>query len=74
MTTQSHEIRGFQEQSLSNSGYVWNDGYDCVICACGWKSAAVQRNKVALVAMHTAHAERAIRSAPSVAGREQEGT
>ena len=57
-----HDISGFQEQSLSNSGYVWNDGFDRVICTCGWKSAAVQRNKVVLVAMHTTHAERATRN------------
>ena len=61
----SHEIAGFQKQSLSNSSYEWNDGYDCVICACGWKSAAVQRNKVVLVAMHTAHAERALAAGAS---------
>ena len=53
-----HEIAGFQEQKLSNSPCVWNDGYDRVVCTCGWTSVAVQRNKVALVAMHTAHAGR----------------
>lgn len=52
---QQHEVVSFQPCSFGDGGYLYGDGADRVICSCGWKSAAVQRNKEALVALWKVH-------------------
>jgi hypothetical protein len=52
-----HELNRFEPCTFGDGGYYYHDGADRAICSCGWKSAAVQRNKTALVALWKAHCE-----------------
>ena len=49
------------------NGYHWPDGADRAVCSCGWISAAIQRDKPALIALWEVHAKRADASSGGVA-------
>ncbi len=55
---QKHELLEFRACTFGDSGYYYHDGADRAICSCGWKSAAIQRDKTALVALWKAHTKR----------------
>lgn len=52
-----HEIDCFKACTFGDGGFYYHDNADRAVCSCGWTSAASQ-DKSALVAMHTAHAQR----------------
>lgn len=52
-----HELVEFRACTFGDGGYYYHDGADRAICSCGWKSAAVQRDKTALVVLWKAHCE-----------------
>jgi hypothetical protein len=54
-----HEIARFEWATLFDSQHAYADGYDYVICTCGWRSAPVRGSDKILI--HSAHAERAER-------------
>lgn len=54
-----HELVEFQPCTFGDGGFYYHDGADRAICSCGWESAAVQRDKVALVELWKAHREAA---------------
>jgi len=64
----SHELVCFEECSLSNSGLIWNDGYDRAKCSCGWVSAPCKgRDKsTALVRLFELHVKVALFVEPEV--------
>lgn len=39
-----HEVVGYEEQSLFNSGHSYADGFDRLRCSCGWLSAADKKH------------------------------
>ena len=54
---EQHELVDFRACTFGDGGFYYHDGADRAICSCGWKSAAVQRDKTALVALWKAHRE-----------------
>ncbi len=52
-----HELVEFRPCTSGDGGFYYHNGADRAICSCGWKSAAVQRDKTALVALWKAHCE-----------------
>jgi hypothetical protein len=56
-----HEVHEFAECSLFNSSHSYRDGYDCILCTCGWKSAPA-RGHAALVLLCQTHAANAKKS------------
>ncbi len=50
-----HELSYFKPCQFGDGGYFHADGADRVVCSCGWQSAAVQRDKSALVALWKVH-------------------
>lgn len=56
--SKTHELSRFQKCSGGDAGFYWADGADRVVCSCGWTSAAIQRDKKALVALWGIHAGR----------------
>lgn len=52
-----HELVEFQECTFGDGGFYYHDGADRAVCSCGWKSTAVQRDKLVLVALWKAHCE-----------------
>lgn len=57
----AHELADLEECSLFNSSKPYGDGYKRAVCTCGWKS--IPEKGAVLVAIHSAHAERAIKAA-----------
>jgi len=49
-----HQLVRFNMCTFGDGGYYYHDGYDRVICSCGWKSAASRDHK-ALVALWEIH-------------------
>ena len=50
-----HELSHFSKCTFGGGGLYYHDGADRAICSCGWKSAAVQCNKRALIALWEIH-------------------
>lgn len=50
-----HELIAFRPCTFGDGGYYYHDGADRAICSCKWKSAAVQRNQQALIALWKIH-------------------
>lgn len=55
-----HELVGFRACTFGNGGFFYHDGADRAICSCEWKSAAVQRGKIAPIELWKIHREAAI--------------
>jgi len=53
-----HELVRLKECTFGDGGFYWADGADRAVCSCGWTSAAIQRDKSALVALFAIHAKR----------------
>ena len=58
-TQKQHELVEFRACAFGDGGFYYHDGADRAICSCGWESAAVQRDKTALVAIWKIHQESA---------------
>lgn len=54
-----HELEEFRPCTHGDGGFYYHDGADRAICSCGWESAAIQRDKVALIALWKVHKETA---------------
>lgn len=54
---QQHELIEFRPCTFGDGGFFYHNGADRAICSCGWKSAAVQCDKVVLVELWKAHRE-----------------
>lgn len=50
-----HELVEFRACTFGDGGFYYHDGADRAVCSCGWKSAAAQRDKTALVALWKIH-------------------
>lgn len=50
-----HNLDYFKPCSFGDGGFMYHDGADRAVCSCGWKSAAIQRDKKALIALWEAH-------------------
>lgn len=55
--SKNHELKHFQPCTFGDGGFYYHDGADRAVCSCGWKSAAVQRDKLSLIALWKIHAE-----------------
>lgn len=60
MKKKQHELVEFRPCTDGDGGFYYHDGADRAICSCGWESAAIQREKVALIALWKAHREIAV--------------
>lgn len=56
---EQHELAGFKPCTFGDGGFYYHDGADRAICSCGWKSAAIQRDKKALIELWNIHRETA---------------
>jgi hypothetical protein len=52
-----HELVEFKPCTFGDGGFYYHDGADRAICSCGWKSAAIQRDNLALIALWKIHRE-----------------
>lgn len=52
-----HELAYFHQCTFGDGGFYYHDGADRAVCTCGWKSAAIQRDHSALVALFKIHKE-----------------
>ena len=59
MSANKHELACFQACTFGDGDFYYHDGADRAVCSCGWKSAAIQRDKRALIALFEVHARRA---------------
>jgi hypothetical protein len=69
-TRKQHELVEFRPCTFGDGGFYYHDGADRAVCSCGWVSAAVQRDKTALIALWKAHRETA---APSPVPQSTDG-
>jgi hypothetical protein len=52
---EQHELLEFKPCSFGDGGFYWPDGADRAVCSCGWRSAAIQRDKQALIRLWEIH-------------------
>src|SRR5262245_26795712 len=60
----NHELVRFEPCTFGDGGFYYHDAADRAICSCGWKSAAVQHDKTALIGLWKAHCELSQMSKP----------
>jgi hypothetical protein len=58
--TSRHEVVGFRACTFGDGGHYYHDGYDRLVCSCGWISAP-SRDHLALVAIFKIHVEQSQR-------------
>ena len=56
---QQHELVRLRACTFGDGGFYYHDGADRAVCSCGWLSAAIQRDKPALIALWEIHSKRA---------------
>lgn len=64
-TKEPHELVEFRACVFGDGGFFYHDGADRAVCSCGWKSAAVQHDKKALIELWKAHREVILIAAPA---------
>jgi len=60
-----HELIRFEPCTFGDGGFYYHDGADRAICSCGWKSAAIQSDKQALISLWKIHRDCVVKSPPA---------